>query len=110
MPYSTKTAFLFFLGVLPALAMGCSKSSGDPEAARRKNDLGQIYEMYTVTAKNNQKPPKQLTDLNRKTWEPIYPEAMQGLRNGKYIVVWGTPASDDSQAVLAYEKEAPQQG
>src|SRR5262249_51008013 len=105
-----KTTLGLCLMAFPALVMGCGKASEDPEVSRRKNDLVQIYEMYSVTAKNTQKPPKQLSDLNRKAMEPLYPEGMRGLQSGQYIVVWGTPTSKDSQAVLAYEKDAPQNG
>jgi hypothetical protein len=46
-------------------------------------------------------------------WEPIYVNGYAAMNEGHVVVQWGaplTPAAGAAPAVLAYEKDAPQQG
>jgi hypothetical protein len=93
---------------LPVLAVGCR---GNPASAtsRTTADLQEIHEMYQLAAKRQQKPPHQLSDLTKKDFEVIYPSAVRGLKQGKYVVVWDVQG-EQSGTVLAYEKDAPAKG
>jgi hypothetical protein len=111
MPFAPRTLVLLVLAALPALALGCSRkgASGDPETIRRQSELTEIYEIYTMYAKNFKHPPKQVADLNQREYQGIYPIGLQALRSGQYIAVWGV-SSKDPGTVLAYEKDAPTKG
>jgi hypothetical protein len=101
---------LFVLLALSPLALGCSgNKSNDPEALRWQTELGQFHEVYTMFSKRNQRPPKQPSELI-KDYDAIYPEALRSVQNGQVTVLWGTAAGRGSTAVLAHEKDAPQQG
>ena len=60
--FKRPTTLLLVLATLSVLFLGCSAkpTADEPEIARRKNELNEIYDLYTLYAKNNQKPPKQL--------------------------------------------------
>ena len=78
------------VGVL--LAAGCGKS--DPVIQQNEAQLKEIHEMYQLFLKSQQKPPTQLSDLANKQNEGIYPGAVNSLKQGKYVVVWGVNAKD----------------
>jgi hypothetical protein len=109
MSFARTTPVLFVLFALSLLPFGCSSGNkaGD-DLQRRKNDLGQFFEIYMQYVKANQRPPKQLSDLQR--YQTIDPVPLKVVQNGDYIVVWGLDLGKDSGAVLAYEKDAPKQG
>jgi hypothetical protein len=98
---------LFVLLTIPLLALGCGKKAVEPETQRRNSELAEIYDSYTMYAKKNQRPPKQVSDL--KDYEGINPIGIQALKDGRYVAVWGV-SSRDAGTVLAYEKDAPKQG
>lgn len=111
MSFARKSRFLFVLLVLPVLASGCGKKVEDPETMRLNGELGEIYESYRDYAKRNQRPPKQMSELNQKDYQAIYPLGLNALKDGRYVAVWGVDVSGKgSGAVLAYEKDAPKQG
>jgi hypothetical protein len=88
---------------------GCGgKTSNSAPEARENLQLKEIYELYSMAMKKNQKPPNQLSDF--KEFSAIHATAMQSLRSGQFIVVWGTSTGKGDQSVLAYEKDAPQNG
>jgi hypothetical protein len=72
--------------------------------------LTEIYEMYSVYVKKNQKPPQQKSDLTQKSNESINPAGVQGIQSGEYVVVYGTDPSATPDAVLAYHKDVPNSG
>jgi hypothetical protein len=98
--------------VLPVLILGCSKHKlDDPEVAARYGVLRQIHELYSAYAKNYQKPPQKLADLDKKEYEGLYPGTLKAVKDGSYVVIWGVDVSGkDSGKVLAYEKAAPTEG
>lgn len=103
--------FLSTLGLVGLLVspLGCGKGkSVDPEVQRRTAELGEVYEMFTMYAKKNQRPPKQVADL--RPFQEIAPVGFQALKNGQYVAVWGVSPIQGSGEVLAYEKDAPKQG
>ena len=59
-------------------------------------------------AKNYQRTPTKVADLTRREYDTVYGGGVRGLKSGEYIVVWGTIIGESS--VLAYEKDAPQNG
>lgn len=59
--------------------------------------------------KINQAPPKQFSDIDQKPYSEASSLAFNGVKEGKYVVVWGV-SGKDSGTVLAYEKDAPTQG
>jgi hypothetical protein len=96
------------LVTLPVLAAGCRGSTVSADS-RASIDLKDIHEMYMHFIKSQEKPPAQLSDLAKKEYEGIYPAAVNGLRQGKYVVLWGV--KDKAAATpLAYEKDVPNQG
>jgi hypothetical protein len=103
---------LFFVVVL-ALVVGCGggKDGGDPALQRKEAELGEIHEIYQEYMKiNNQRPPKQMSDLKQKQFEVVNPQGFGAMQRGQYVVVWGVDINKDSGAVLAYEKDAPKKG
>jgi hypothetical protein len=106
-----KTTLSFLFVVL--LTIGCGggkKAAGDPEMQRREDELKQIRDMYLMYMKANQRPPKQLSDLNQKQFEAANPAGFHALQRGQYIVVWGVDINNNAGAVLVYEKDAPTKG
>jgi hypothetical protein len=102
-----KTAILAAFLVVSFSAAGCSKPP--PDADPEKAELNDLYDLYLTYLKQNQRPPKQLSDLNKPQYETISPGAIRGLREGKYVFVWGVN-DKSSGTVLAYTKGAPAQG
>jgi hypothetical protein len=111
MSFVQKTLPLFVFLAVPFLALGCggNKAGRDPEVEHRKNELGEIYEIYTQFAKRSGRPPKKFSDVNQKDLQASNPVGFKALQDNKYIVVWGV-TSNDSGAVMAYEKDADKQG
>jgi hypothetical protein len=72
-------------------------------------ELKEIYECYQHHIKSEQKPPAKQADLVKRQYEGIYPNALDAVKKGKYIVIWSV-ADKGSGTVLAYEKDAPTQG
>jgi hypothetical protein len=112
MSCAKKTPLLLALCALALLAWGCKKEgAGDPEWQRKKGELTDIHDLYTIFAKRNERPPKQLSELANRESEMISPGAVRGLQKEEYVVVWGLDVSGkDSGKVLAYEKKALEQG
>ena len=71
-------------------------------------ELRQVHEIYSLEVKNTRAPPKKVSDLTKNEYAVTYPGAVEGVRSGRYVVLWGTPPG--SSSVLAYEKAAPQDG
>jgi hypothetical protein len=99
-------SWIIFVLLFVAGCGGGKTAGGDP----RKTDLDALYDLYRMYVKHHQKPPGKLADLTGKDYEPIYPNAVRGLRDGQYVVVWGTKPGKGGKAVLAYEKDAPKSG
>jgi hypothetical protein len=97
------------LAVVAIMAAGCKGATDpDPAVQRQKSVLTEIFELYQdYTKRNQQQPPKQLSDL--KQLKQIYPVGYEALQKGDYVVVWGV-AGKDPGTILAYEKNAAEQG
>jgi hypothetical protein len=99
--------------VLLTLALGCgsAKQTGDPETMRKQAELGEIYDSYTMFAKKNQRPPKQISELMQKEYQAVYSVGLSALKSGQYVAVWGVDVNGkDGGTVLAYEKNAAKEG
>src|SRR5262249_22704198 len=107
----TRVSHLFGLLALSALALGCGRKTAeaDPDVMRRTGELADIYEMYTMYAKTNSKPPEKPADLLRKNAEVLYPAGVRGLKSGAYVLVWRVTDRDPG-TILAYEKQALTEG
>jgi phage/plasmid-associated DNA primase len=108
----SKTLFVLPLfGLAAFVAAGCKGSTpeAEPKLQKAKSELTEIYEIYQAYTKQNQQPPKQLSDLKKKEFEGIYPVGSQALQKGTYVAVYGI-AGKDSGTVLAYEKDTPTSG
>ena len=108
MIFPTRVQVLLILSVL---VVGCSgkPTEGDPDTLHREADLREIYDMYTMYAKRNERPPTQASDLLRKNAEILYSSGVPALKSGNYVVVWGL-SDRNSGTVLAYEKDALAKG
>ena len=73
--------------LLALLFTSCGGSPPVPDA--KSDDLSSVFEIYSITAKNHQKPPQQLAELASKGHEKLHPNAVRALKNGEVIVVWG---------------------
>ena len=107
MSLAKTTSVLSLFVVLIALVSGCGRTDQDANVARHRGELVEIYEIYQLHRKNHERPPASMSDL--KQYEAIQPTALQVLREGKYLVVWGLSDKGD-ETVLAYEKDAPTNG
>jgi hypothetical protein len=98
--------------VVLALPSGCkSRVSEDPAWLSKKGELTDIYDMYAMFVKKNQRPPQQAADLTGRGNEQISPAGVRALQKQDAVVFWGVDiSSKDSGKVLAYEKDAPSQG
>jgi hypothetical protein len=104
---------LVALAPLALFVLGCGKSdqkTGDTESQRIQSDLTGIYDLYTMYAKTNQKPPQRTTDLTTKEQQAIAPAATRALTSDEYVIVWGADLASKDAAVLAYQKAAPNEG
>ncbi len=106
--FVTKKTCVLWLFVGVAVLIGCSKSDNST-VPPEKAELGQIHEIYKLFIKSNQRPPKDFADLNQKAYSEVNPMAFNGIKDGKYVVVWGV-SDNSSGTVLAYEKDAPEKG
>ena len=110
MSLTRKRPMLWVVLAIPVIALGCSGNKVvDPEVQLRNSELSEIYDSYMMYVKTNQKPPRQLSDL--KASQAINGMGLQAVKDGRYVVVWGTDVSGkDPSKVVAYEKDAPKQG
>lgn len=93
------------------LLTGCGKTEkSDPPATAmvKMQEIGRMYKGYTT---DHKKPPKNLIDFNH-PYEPANMEGYTALRDGESIMLWGgkLPGKNADSIVLAYEKEAPNNG
>ena len=106
-----QTSLLLILSALALLTLGCSKKAEDPDESRRQGELSQLYQLYAIYVKKNEQPPQQTADLATPANEQLSPSGVRALRSEAYVVIWGVDTRrKDSGKVLAYEKDAPQQG
>ena len=74
----------------------------------KMQEIGRMYNGYTT---DHKKPPQYLIDFNH-PYEPANVEGFIALRDGESIMLWGgkLPGKNADSIVLAYEKEAPNNG
>jgi hypothetical protein len=99
-----------YLPLLAALVLtaGCSHgpaTSVQNEAAR--SDLSELWEMYNGYVLQNHRPPASIGDF--KGLQIPYPRGHSAITTGRCVVRFGTPL-EPVGAVVAYEKDAAQQG
>jgi hypothetical protein len=97
--------------LIPALLTGCgSRVCDDPVVERQeRQELAQFHEMYTFYIKRNEAPPQRSDDLLQKE-DPVHMAGLRVVKGEDYVVVWGLDVKKDAGAVLAYRKDALQQG
>jgi hypothetical protein len=82
---------------------------GDPMEAKKMAQLSDVHDLVAAFVKrHNQQAPKQASDLTKD--DKISPGAVTAIKDGSIVIVYGVPTSDDSTAVLAYEKDADKNG
>src|SRR5262245_24657180 len=101
------------VGLLMAVSRvpGCNKKGpGTPEQTQRNLELEQIGELYKLYMDKHKRPPAKATDL--KPLALAFQEGYRAVQDGQYVVFWGVDLSNSSKAkaVLAYEKDVPEQG
>jgi hypothetical protein len=107
MALTKTTSILPLFVVLAVLPASCGRTDQDPNVDVEKRELEELSGIYRMHVKNHQRPPAGLDDLTQ--YERIHPRALQLVREGKYIVVWGVQ-NKDGGTVIAYEKDAPTNG
>jgi len=96
---------------LGLLLAGCG---GPPETKPIESDevgLREFAAIYRDFTRKNRRSPKSLKEVQVKGQG--YPNAMQMMKSGELVVLWGSPLAADGQGadvVLAYLKTAPEQG
>jgi hypothetical protein len=94
--------------LLAAAPVGCDSSSGKPGYSPKGEErLHEVWAMYQAYIGARKRPPARLTDLE--PYEPANIYGYAALNNGDLVMLWGGSAGS-GPAVLAYEKDAPQQG
>jgi hypothetical protein len=105
--YRNRLIFLA-LGAIFLPSAGCGKQeppTGDSETLARQSDLAEIYDLYAVYSKMNQRPPQKLADvLLTGEAENANPRGVRVLQAEEYVVTWGTDVNKQPEAVLAYQK------
>jgi|SRR5579872_4189323 len=109
MAWAIKHSGWLLLAATPLLFGGCGKSGDDPNAPQEEIQLKEIQKIYTLYMKKNEAPPKQFSDIDQPTYSEVYPGGFNGIKDGKYVVVWGV-TDKGSGTVLAYAKDAPEKG
>jgi hypothetical protein len=97
------------LALLVAVALsGCRRGGDAPKANLGGSGLAEIGEVYKFLAYEKKPAPSKLEDLRQ--YIDSLPTSWEKLEKGEYVVLWGVGLAPGSQAVLAYEKDAPAQG
>src|SRR5437899_3979202 len=94
---------LLVVASLSGLPVGCGGSN--PKVEPQQAELSDIYDIYQHFVKSRQKAPTQMSDLTQKQYEGTSPGAVNSLKQGKYVVIFGV-SGKDSSTVIAYEKDA----
>jgi hypothetical protein len=108
-----------FAAALAALAAGCGSSGSvavedDPVAVSSLTELGEAYRFYTL---KNKRPPQKAAEIDE--LEMMSPSGVIAARQGDVVVEWGAnltdvessePGAVKSDQVLAYQKQAPEEG
>src|SRR5262249_19437326 len=97
--------------LVAAALSGCGRGRGDAPKANLGNSFKEIGEVYKFLAYEKKPPPSKLEDL--RPYIDSLPTSWEKLEKGEHVVLWRvgyTTASPGAQAVLAYEKDAPNQG
>ncbi|MEO6812209.1 MAG: hypothetical protein ABI353_24130 [Isosphaeraceae bacterium] len=109
-----------FAAALAALAAGCGSSGSvvvdkdDPMGMSSLTELGEAYRFYTL---KNKRPPQKATEIDE--LEMMSPNGVIAARQGDVVVEWGVnltdvessePGAVKSDQVLAYQKQAPEEG
>jgi Zn-dependent protease with chaperone function len=104
MKFLPKNCYVWLAGALCFLLAGCGNRDA-PAVPEGTAQLKQLYDLHMMYVKNNKVPPRELADLNQRTYSELYPMAYQALQQGKYVMVFGV-SNRDSSTLLAYPKEA----
>ncbi|OAI40854.1 hypothetical protein AYO40_04130 [Planctomycetaceae bacterium SCGC AG-212-D15] len=98
-----------------ALLPGCGKVREAAQKAKDATELKYIGLAYlNFNDANGGKAPKNAEDLDPYLTDA--PSASKGLKDGKYVFIWGIAVMDIAKAggtadtVIGYEKDAPTQG
>jgi hypothetical protein len=104
---------------LSILGIGCGSSNAprqlSPET-KGQEILGEVGEVYRIYSFDKKKPPKSLADLA--SLQAAQPVGYNAVKDGRVILLYGSvmtdleegPPKGNSDEVLAYEKEVPDQG
>jgi hypothetical protein len=91
---------------------GCGDSRPEYDTGSLEEvGLSELGALYRGVSKRNKRAPKGLKEVQ--TLEQGFPTAVQKVRSGDLVVLWGAELSSEGEApntVLAYEKAAPTAG
>lgn len=91
------------------LAAGCSDAKGTrPIGDEHRAGLQELGEMLKSLAEDGKTPPAKPADLA--AVEPMIPVAGPAIRNGDLVYLWGARYVAGGTDVVAYEKQAPDEG
>jgi hypothetical protein len=96
---------------LLAALTGCGTPTAKPGYTPPVEDkLREVWAMYKAHVDARKRPPARLADLD--PYEPANLNGYADLRDGGLVILWGgaVPSAGAGARVLAYEKDAPQQG
>jgi hypothetical protein len=105
------------LAVMALLAPGCGRVRDAADRAKKSNDLKQLGLMYHNYILTNKKGPASADDLKSVTGSPQEQAVVQMVKDGKYVLVWGTTIAEmqknpggSTGTVLGYEASVPTAG
>lgn len=109
--YARRSFLVVALGNL--IWIGCARTpptqEEDVELAVRKEELREIWELFSLFATQQNRAPMALTDLRGSAI--AFPNGYAALESGRVQVIWGAnPAATAGTAILAYESAVPEQG
>jgi hypothetical protein len=96
---------------LGLLLAGCGAEPDNKPMPFDEQGLKELAAVYRDFSGKNQRGPKSIKELKRKGQG--YPNAIDMVNSGELVVQWGAPllpAGETADAVLAYFKNAPEQG
>ncbi|HEY1380132.1 MAG TPA: hypothetical protein VGF55_25235 [Gemmataceae bacterium] len=99
------------VAVLAAAGCGDPARQSVPADKVARVQLDDVYGLYKAHVERFKRPPAKLAQVE--PWEPAYANGYAAANEGQVVVRWGaplTPAAGAAPAVLAYVKDAPEQG
>jgi hypothetical protein len=105
----TAIASCLWLGTLVGCGSSAPKTTGgEGQEVFANATMEEVADMYRSFSGDLKKPPTKVADFTR--YEAAFSTGIMHLKDGRIVLFWGSPLSEGSSTVLAYEKHVPNEG